>query len=175
MNRGAKSIAVGSGLKQENAFASVSVIIPTKNRSEDLVRTIKTLLLQTYPVSQLVIVDQSPDTLSHDGVVEVLQEAKESPTLQYVRDTTISGGAVARNRAMGLADGDIWLFLDDDVDLEADFVEQIIQTYNEHPEAIGVSGVVTNYTRPAVFFRMWNRLFCTGPFWDERQPIYWAR
>ena len=40
---------------------TVSVIIPTKNRSADLARTIETLLQQTVQPLELIIVDQSAE------------------------------------------------------------------------------------------------------------------
>lgn len=157
---------------------AVSVIIPTRNRARDLETTVASLLKQTILPKELVIVDQSEDVESRERVEALLKTARDSTparsvTLTYVRDTNISGGAVARNRAMELAAGAIWLFLDDDVVLEPDFIEKLLATYRLSPEAIGVSGVVTNYTPPALIFRVWSRLFCAGPFWDERQPIYW--
>jgi GT2 family glycosyltransferase len=80
---------------------------------------------------------------------------------------------MARNRAMEIADGDIWLFLDDDVVLEPDFVEQLLAVYREYPQVDGVSGIITNYSRPGFLFRIWTVIFVRGPFRDERQPIYW--
>jgi GT2 family glycosyltransferase len=38
---------------------------------------------------------------------------------------------------------------------------------------VGVSGVVTNYARPPRLSRLWNRVFLRGPFFDDRQPVYW--
>ncbi len=74
---------------------------------------------------------------------------------------------------MDLAKGDVWLFLDDDIEMEPDFIEQLLITYQQYPEAAGVSGIITNYHRPGAGFRLWSRCFVRGPFRDERQPLYW--
>jgi GT2 family glycosyltransferase len=155
----------------------VCVIIPTKNRPEDLVRAVQSVLSQTISPLSIVIVDQSLDFESERRVKHDLAEKVRSCgkpwKLTYVLDPGISGAAMARNRAMQLADGDIWLFLDDDVILEANFVEQILKAYKLHGNAVGVSGVITNYASPPLLLWLWTRTFMRGPFHDERQPIYW--
>jgi GT2 family glycosyltransferase len=74
---------------------------------------------------------------------------------------------------MERAAGDVWLFLDDDVELEADCVERIVSTYSEAAGLAGVSGLITNYARPSKASRLWLCCFVRGPFHDERQPLYW--
>lgn len=156
---------------------SVSVIIPTKNRPADLERAVRSLLNQSVGLHSLVIVDQSSDEESRLRVEAQLTDAAVRRgikwKLNYIHDAEISGGATARNRAMEVADGDIWLFLDDDVILEPDFVEQLLAVYRDYPDADGVSGIITNYPRPPLILRLWTDLFVCGPFRDERQPIYW--
>jgi GT2 family glycosyltransferase len=73
---------------------------------------------------------------------------------------------------MDLAKGDVILFLDDDIEMEPEFIEQLLTTYEEYPEAVGVSGIFTNYRVPAAAFRAWSKCFVRGPFRDDRQPLY---
>ena len=154
-----------------------SVIIPTKNRPNALALAVRSALAQTVAPTSLVIIDQSRDDESGRCVETELAMARERfaahPRLKYIHDPSIRGAAAARNRAMAAADGDIWLFLDDDVWLEPDFMEQLLAVYRDHPEATGVSGIITNYARPPLLSRLWSFLFARGPFRDERQPIYW--
>jgi len=155
----------------------VCVIIPTKNRPRDLQRATRSLFAQSGAPGSVIIIDQSLDDASRLLVEAEVAAARNGRgtgwKIQYVRDPSISGAATARNHAMAIADGDIWLFLDDDVVLEPEFVEQLIAVYRDRPEVSGVSGVITNYPRPSALFRAWNGLFVRGPFRDERQPIYW--
>ena len=140
---------------------SVSVIIPTKNRAADLAKTIETLLQQTIQPIELVLVDQSPaPTFTRQIPIPVI----------CIHDTTLSGASVARNVAMDRARGDIWLFLDDDVLLESNFIEEILKAYDS--SVSGVSGIITNYSVPRLKQRLWEALFQLGPFRDERQLIY---
>jgi GT2 family glycosyltransferase len=151
----------------------VSVIIPTKNRASDLAIAVRSLLGQAILPEQIVIVDQSTDD---SGFKQVKTEFANTHgvRLDYIWNTSINGAAAARNYAMERATGDVWLFLDDDVVLEADFIERLLDVYREYPEAGGVSGIITNYLPPPLAFRLWSAIFALGPFHDERQPIYWA-
>jgi GT2 family glycosyltransferase len=160
-----------------SAALSVTVIIPTKNRPVDLRRACESIWQQSAGAREVIIVDQSRDGESREAVEtqyrDLPRKGQEPPELKYIRDASIPGLAPARNRAMEVATGDIWLFLDDDVILERDFLQQILAVYASCIEAVGVSGVVTNYPRPAGISRVWNTVFVRGPFFDDRQPVYW--
>ena len=140
---------------------TVSVIIPTKNRSADLARTIETLLQQTVQPLELIIVDQSAEPTFTRKI--------KIPTV-CIHDPTLTGLTAARNTSMKVARGDIWLFLDDDVLLEPDFIEKILEAYDTN--VTGVSGIITNYSTPALKQHLWEVIFQVGPFRDERQHVY---
>lgn len=152
---------------------AVTVTIPTKNRASDLGIAVRSLLRQTVLPTQLVIVDQSSEDSSF---LRVKAEFADAPgiRLDYIRDTSLNGAAAARNRAMESATGDVWLFLDDDVVLEPEFIERLLEAYRNYPQAGGMSGIITNYRPSPLPQRVWTAVFSLGPFRDERQPIYWA-
>jgi GT2 family glycosyltransferase len=156
---------------------SLSVIIPTKDRPVCLERAVTMLLEQTILPSQLIIVDQSLEKESRERVVTRFAAAsctvRRAVRLCYVHEPTIPGAAVARNLGMATADGQVWLFLDDDMEPEPEFIEQLLTVYARWPSIGGVSGIITNYSAPSWAFRNWSRIFLQGPFHDERQPIYW--
>ncbi|MGH9729967.1 MAG: glycosyltransferase family 2 protein [Candidatus Acidiferrales bacterium] len=140
---------------------TVSVIIPTKNRPVDLARTIETLVVQTVAPLELIIVDQSAEKSFNQPVPF---------PLRWIHEPALSGLSEARNAAFKQASGDIWLFLDDDVLLEPDFMEEILKPYDSN--VTGVSGIITNYSLPPLRRRLWETVFQRGPFRDERQAIY---
>lgn len=158
-------------------MASVSVIIPTKYRPADVQLTVKSVLEQTVLPRQLIVADQSPSNETRNGVESQYAGApatvRASLRLSYIHDSTIEGAAAARNRGMDAAQEDIWLFLDDDVRLEPDFLRNLLAVYQKWPRVGGVSGIFTNYLPPSRLFRLWSSVFLRGPFHDERQPIYW--
>lgn len=149
--------------RTDETVRTISVIIPTKNRAGDLRRALESVLTQTHRPDEIVIIDQSS--------VPVL-DSKDIPIpAVYIHDPKLSGLTHARNVAMERARGDIWLFLDDDVILEPDFVKELLAGYS--PGVAGVSGVITNYSRPGRMRRLFETVFVNGPFRDERQPVYW--
>jgi GT2 family glycosyltransferase len=156
---------------------SISTIIPTKNRPNDLRLTVETLLAQTVLPDQLIIIDQSATDESRREILSLIAAAPKSTrdriSLNYVYDPSITSLAQARNRAMQVVDCAVLLFLDDDVCLEPDFIQELLDTYRRFPTATGVSGIVTNYGFPPRAALAWRNLFVRGPFHDDRQPVYW--
>jgi glucosyl-dolichyl phosphate glucuronosyltransferase len=172
MNSGSEPDAEG-----KTADLVLSAIIPTKNRSCELAAVIRDLLNQTLLPSEIVVIDQSANDTGRCLVMNLFdgvpQAVRESVRLRYVLDTSISGLSTARNHSMDIVAGDVWLFLDDDVELEKNFLEEIIAVFRERPRVAAVGGMITNYAPPPLPFRLWTRVFALGPFHDERQPIYW--
>src|SRR6202165_3352786 len=156
---------------------SVSLIIPTKNRSSDLEHTLESVFGQRILPTQLIIVDQGQGDETKERVENLFAETRfrvrEKVQFCYIHNTMTSGLTVARNRAMEVARGDIWLFLDDDVILEANFLEELLAVYQRYPQVTGVSGIISNYRRPSLPYRLWAFAFARGPFHDERQVVYW--
>ncbi|MFZ0745721.1 MAG: glycosyltransferase, partial [Terracidiphilus sp.] len=112
---------------------------------------------------EILSVDQSPIPSFEPGSVPI--------AVNYIHAPSVSGAAVGRNIAMDRAAGDLWVFLDDDVILEPQYIEEIVRAYT--PEIAGVSGIITNYSVPPFSRRLFERLFVRGAFSDDRQPIYW--
>jgi GT2 family glycosyltransferase len=158
-------------------LAPISAIVPTKNRPKDLRLTIRTLLGQSSIPSEVIIVDQSSDDESYNAVQEELREATAQypvlPKVHYVQDPSILGVSAARNHAMTYARDAVWLFLDDDVVIERDFVRELMHIYTTNEKIDGVSGVITNYQPFPWISRVWTLIFAHGPFREERLPIYW--
>lgn len=164
-------------MKVSSSPGSTAVVVPTKNRPHDLALAVESVLNQTALPAQLIIIDQSSTNESERCVSIRYQSAvpqvRSSMELVYCHDMSITGLTSARNRSLELVRAEIVLFLDDDVVLEPDFIEELLAAYGLDPVAAGVSGIVTNYTPPSTPVRLWSRLFMLGPFWDDRQPVYW--
>ena len=102
--------------------ANVSIIIPTYNRKESLLRTLASLSHQNYPAERLevIVVDDG----GSDGTEMEMQRVFPF-ALRYVRQEN-QGDANARNRGAHYASGDILQFLDDDIVVESNFVSAIL-------------------------------------------------
>ena len=125
---------------------SITVVVPTLDRPDDLSDFVQALLEQTVLPDELIIVDagSTPD-------IESLLETKltDSPiTLRYLRATP--GTSHQRNVAIDQATGDLLFFFDDDVILEPDYIERSVECFKQShdPPVGGVLGTLTN--RPSI-------------------------
>ena len=89
--------------------SSVSVVITTYNRPDFLYQALRSVVAQTHPVKQIIVVDDCSPT----NLIQVLKEFPEQDIV-YERLEVNSGPNRARNRGVELATGDWVAFLDDD-------------------------------------------------------------
>ena len=105
----------------------VSVIIPTYNRHQLLQLTIESVLAQTYPAIEIIVVDDG----STDGTATML--AQYAGRITHIRQAN-RGGTAARNAGIQAASGDYLTFLDhDDLILPAK-IERQVRMLNTRPE-----------------------------------------
>ena len=153
---------------------NITVIIPTKNRAKDLVVAVKSVINQSSVPNQLVIVDQSDTTRSKSAVKELLGKKNTEIELSYIYDRSITGLVHAKQVGVSNSVGDIVCFLEDDIVLEHDFIEQILQGFTEKPEMVGCCGIVTNMPSQIFIHKIIFRLFHRGIYLDKRVGIYGA-
>ena len=151
---------------------TVSVIIPTKNRFQDLMKAIDSISKQSRPPEQLVLVDQSAQPISADCLASVHCLLPASCELNYVYNTRISGLVEAKHVGVAHTTGDIVCFLEDDIVLEPEYLSQIETSFLADPEICGMSGVVTNTPRPSRTYVFFHELFHCGIFEDPRPRVY---
>ncbi|MEK7790803.1 MAG: glycosyltransferase family 2 protein [Deltaproteobacteria bacterium] len=99
--------AVSKNISFQKKFPGVSVIIPTYNRAAYLKEAIESVLRQTYPPSQLIVVDDG----STDETPTVLSFYKERIKCLYQKNR--ERGA-ARNLGIRSSHGEYVAFLDSD-------------------------------------------------------------
>ncbi len=88
----------------------VSVVIPTYNRPEQLIRACEAVFRQTYEPIEVVVVNDNSDA-DYSGVI-----AELGARITYVERTVNGGGSAARNTGIEEAKGEYVAFLDDDDD-----------------------------------------------------------
>ncbi|WP_148864356.1 glycosyltransferase family 2 protein [Marinobacter fonticola] len=88
---------------------TVSVIIPVFNRAHLLRRTIDSVVAQSFPDFEVLLVDDCSD----DDPAAVVESFGDS-RLRYLRQPQNQGVAAARNRGLREAKGEYIAFLDDD-------------------------------------------------------------
>lgn len=106
---------------------SVGVIIPTYNRAALVMQAVDSVLNQTHPVSELIVVDDG----STDDTEVVLR--RYADRLHYVYQSN-AGKPAALNRALSMLDTEyVWILDDDDVAV-ADALERHLRYLSAHPE-----------------------------------------
>lgn len=131
---------------------SVSVVVPTYNRANRLLRVLKALGFQTLNCQQFQVVVISDG--STDGTDDAIRKLILPYELVYVTQPN-SGPAAARNRGVGCASGELLVFLDDDVEPAEDLLEQHVLTHaagSEQLVAFGPMLTPPGY-RPSAFVR----------------------
>ncbi|MFN8447789.1 MAG: glycosyltransferase [Anaerolineae bacterium] len=113
-----------------NNRLTVSVIIPTFNRSTLLREAIDSLLAQTRIPDEIIVVDDG----STDDTMSVLSQYN-APVVAVHKSN--GGQPAARNAGLDKATGDLITFLDDDDSLTTDSIETRA-TFLEQNPAVGV-------------------------------------
>lgn len=117
-----------------------SVIIPTYNRSKILIRSVKSVLRQSYKNFEIVIVNDG-SLEPYTEVLDVIQKCSSSNTVKFVNNRTNMGAAFSRNKGVNNSTGEYIAFLDDDDEYRENFLSQC---YN-----------IINRTNPKPFY-MWS-------------------
>lgn len=157
--------AVAEEHRHEAPVKGPAVVIATRNRPDDLVTTIETLVSQTVLPAELCIVDSSDSTPTRSVIEELC--AKAGIPLDYHHPAP-RGLTVQRNVGVRRTTGDPIFFLDDDVALAPDCFEQVLAEYDRWgPELGGVRATPTRPARPSLGTRIYRRLFGIGGWWPE--------
>jgi glycosyltransferase involved in cell wall biosynthesis len=136
----------GSGNRD---IMSISVVIPTYYRSNDLAELFESILRQTIMPFEVIVVDDTPT-----NEIKALCEdygGKFRPLdseLTYVKNAKERSITTARNIGAKMTKGDIIMFFDSDISLCPDYIENILDVFRNYPNALGVQGWITNIRKP---------------------------
>lgn len=129
------------GSRHKEAIKKITAIVPNYNYADFIIERIDSILFQTYPVSQLIILDDA----STDNSVEVIEEKlksvkREYPSIQtkFIKNEKNSGGCVFSQWQKGIkeAEGDyIWIAEADD-SADRRFLETAMRKFEEYPKAV---------------------------------------
>ncbi len=121
---------------------TVTVAIPTYKREQVLLDTLDQLLKLESPAAEILVIDQ---TDKHEPeILERLSELSQSGKINWVRRIEPSI-TQAMNHALKLAQSDVVLFLDDDVELISEIVEQHALAYDRDEVNIVAGQVIQSW------------------------------
>ena len=114
----------------------VSVVVPTYNRPERLVRSLESVADQTYESLEIVVVDDASETPAA-AVVDPLRD--DFPhDLVVVRHDENRGANAARNTGIREASGEFLAFLDDDDEWAPEKVSRQVAAFEQSPDDVGL-------------------------------------
>lgn len=94
----------------------VSIIVATYRRKETLEKALKSLIAQTYPNIEIIVVDDNADTDWNAEIKNIIGNIKNSKKTEilYIHNKNNKGAAETRNIGIKVATGEYITFLDDD-------------------------------------------------------------
>ncbi|HDY65253.1 MAG TPA: glycosyltransferase [Phycisphaerae bacterium] len=115
---------------------TISVVIPTHNRPDCLRRIVECLLCQTYPPTELFLVN--------DGNIRVDPALMRMAESAGIRSRVICRGepssAASRNAGLSAATGDIVVCIDDDMILPPNLLSELVDLYERDAHGV-VAGI----------------------------------
>lgn len=132
-----------------NKIYTVSVIIPVYNEENVISACIESLVKQSFPIKEIIIVDDG----SKDNSVSKIKKQKSKIKNVTLLQQTHKGSGAARNLGVSRATGDILVFVDADMTFDQRFIEKLTQ-----PIMTGVSnGTFTKEEYVSNWNNFWAR------------------
>jgi GT2 family glycosyltransferase len=107
----------------------VSVVVPSYRRFQPLLNTLKDLQKQDYPNFEIIVVDQNLEwSAEYDETLATLRSDDRILWLKQAQPEVV----IARNTAVHHAQGEIIIFVDDDVEIvDSQFIYRHVKNYGD--------------------------------------------
>lgn len=142
-----------------------AAIVATKGRSDELGRLLISLRSQTYPVAEIIIVDQNND----DRVGRIVRRFGDLP-IKLVSATAVVGVNASRNLGLNFCHSEFVFFPDDDCWYPIDTVERV----NEYFKLSGYDVIVGRPTEEGTG-RTINGRFLSKPQPVNRDSVWFTQ
>ena len=118
-----------------------SICVTTYNRPESLLKTVESLLSQTFSSLEIIIIDDYSTDKRYENIVQDLPNDKR---ITYFRNPTNLGLASSRNVAIGLSKGRFFTFCDDDDIWQSHYLHSVYSVICENDFEIMVSQKISH-------------------------------
>lgn len=132
----------------------VSIIIPTLNRAQSLKRAIESVFANEFKNFELIIVDNG----SIDFTKSVCEVFNTKANFIYIYDET-PGLIVGRHLGFSKSNAPIVCFLDDDVEISAKYIKNVIETFSDETIQLATGPCLPKYeVKPLPWLNyMWDQ------------------
>jgi glycosyltransferase involved in cell wall biosynthesis len=140
-----------------NVHPGLSIVICTRNRPDELWRCIASVAGQKVSMYKLEVILIDDGDLNEFFLLQLkdLLEIGSIPLKYYKKQQP--GLLLSRMEGIAKASYELVLFLDDDVELEADYLEHLLAIYVKHPEIFGVGGMDTLLRKSSFLWNLFSR------------------
>lgn len=113
----------------------VSVVLPTYKGSDVLERAVNSVLAQTYPQIEIIVVDDnSPESEERKATEVIMSQYETNDKIKYIKHEKNKNGAAARNTGIKNSYGEYIAFLDDDDWFLPKKIEEQVKYLEVHKE-----------------------------------------
>ena len=113
----------------------VSFIVPNFNHGGEIERCLDSIVAQTYPNIEVIVVDDCSTDDSKDAVYRWLDNNRMANVQAYFRSENAGRPAIPRNDGLKMSRGDILCCIDPDDWILPSYVEECVRMFKRHPEA----------------------------------------
>lgn len=152
----------------------LSIVVPTRNRPEDLARALASIMPQMRDCDELLIIDQS-FVSSAARVNDLVKRTQVLGTVVYdYCPDSINSLVQAKAYSVEKASGELVVFLEDDIEICEDYLPSVRKIFLENPDLIGGCGVEIGKT-PSFMYRIGFKVTHIGLFDDQRVHVVPSR
>ncbi len=137
-----------------------SIVIPTRNRENDLRNCINSICKQSYKPLEVLVIDDG--NMLETYIKKINNELTEKGIIFKYFKKDKPGQSESKNLGAKNSKGQVILFLDDDVILEDKYIENILKIWEEKwndEKLAGVSGVSINSKKKSTLKKIFDRIF----------------
>jgi glycosyltransferase involved in cell wall biosynthesis len=131
---------------------NISVIIPTKDRTESLNRTLLSIYSQTLLPKEIIIVESNEVKLTKNEIPEPPND------LSIIIERTQPSVCTQRNIGIKISTGKYILLCDDDIEISKNYISELANYLNKQNEVDIVSGIILEKNKDEQWVYHQNRI-----------------
>lgn len=122
---------------------TITAIITTYKRKPEVVqRALRSIEIQTYQASEIIMVDDNPIDVEGKELSDALKNLCKNRAIYIKQPKGNAGANAARNLGIDNAHGDFIAFLDDDDEWLSEKIERQMALFNEDVGLVFCSGIL---------------------------------
>jgi len=146
--------------------AGVTVIVCTRDRTEGLGESLRSIQQVSYQPLEILVVDNAPTTDDTRELVTAM--AENDARLHYTREP-LPGLSRARNHGMARAQYDLVCFTDDDTRVDPGWLSAVAAGFAADPETVCVTGLVASSSLNTGSERFFDSRYSWGEAFEPRR------